>query len=69
MSLLEYDTKKKGRVDETTSQLDFEANDKGKKYEIEGIWDSTVYIKKSKDHLLRLYYLVLWKSYPEEENT
>ena len=52
-----------------TSQLKFEANDKGKKYEIEEIWDSAVYIKKSKSHLPGLYYLVLWKSYLEEENT
>ena len=39
-------------------------------YEMEAIWDSTVYAKKSEsDHLPGLYYLVSWKGYPKEENT
>ncbi len=37
VSLLEYDIIRKGQVDETTSQLDFEVNDKGKKYKVERI--------------------------------
>ena len=52
-------------------QLDFEfkaGNDT--KYKVDGIWDSTVYAKKSAiAQLLGLEYLVLRKSYPEEENT
>ncbi len=68
MSLLEHDTSKKGRVDETTSQLDFKANNKGKEYEVKDIKNSTVYTRESRGHLSVLYYLVLWKSYSEEEN-
>ena len=51
-------------------QLDFkfEAGD-DKEYEVDGIWDSAVYARKSAGQLLGLYYLVLWKGYPEEENT
>ena len=68
MSLLEQNTTRKGRVDETT-QLDFKAGD-NEEYEVEGIWDSAVYVMESEAaHLLGLYYLVNWKSYPEEENT
>ena len=29
-----------------------------KEYEIEAIWDSTVYVKEANRHLLELYYLV-----------
>ena len=49
-------------------QLEFEAGD-DKKYEINGIWNSTVYAKGLRGQLLRLYYLVLWKDNPEKENT
>ena len=38
-------------------------------YEIEAIWNSMIYAKESVNHLLELYYLVLWKGYSEEENT
>ncbi len=41
-----------------------------KDYEVEAICDSKAYAKKSDNgQLLGLYYLVSWKSYPEEENT
>ena len=50
-------------------QLEFKAGN-NKEYEINRIWDSAVYAKESTiDQLLGFYYLVLWKSYPEEENT
>ena len=59
MSLLEQDTKGKGRVDhENAAELDT-SNQSGE-YEIEIIWDSAVYTKESKSgHLPGLYYLVL----------
>ena len=40
-----------------------------KKYEVEDIRGSAVYAKEVDKHLPRLYYLVAWKGYPEEENT
>ena len=43
--------------------------DNDKKYKMEAIRDSAVYVKKADEHLLGLYYLVTWKSYPKEENT
>ena len=51
-------------------QLDykFEAGN-GEEYEVNGIQDSTVYAKESVGQRPGLYYLVLWKSYPEKENT
>ena len=69
MFLLEQDTTKKGRVDEKTSQLEFE-DDEGEEYEVEAIRDSAVYARESESgHLPGLYYLISWKGFPEEENT
>ena len=57
VSLLEQDTTRKERVDETT-QLEFEAGD-DEEYKVEEIRDSAVYAMESEaGHLLRLYYLV-----------
>ena len=66
--MLEQDTTKKGQINDM--QLDFEfetGNDK--EYKVNGIWNSVVYTKKSVGQLPKLYYLVLWKGYPEKENT
>ena len=68
VSLLEQDTTKKGRVNDTQLDFEFEAGD-DKEYEVDGIWDSAVYAKESVGQLPGLYYLVSWKGYPEEENT
>ena len=67
VSLLEQDTTKMGRV-ETSIELE---KDNSKEYEFKAICDSEIYGKKSDcgHHLLGFYYLVLWKSYPEKENT
>ena len=43
--------------------------DNNKKYKLKTIKDGTVYVKKTEDYLLELYYLVFWKSYLEEKNT
>ena len=64
--LLEQDTTKKGRVNDM--QLEFEVGN-NKEYNVNGIRDSAVYTSESKGQLPGLYYLVSWKSYPEEENT
>ena len=57
VSLLEQDTTRKARVDETT-ELDFEVGN-NEEYEVEKIWDSAVYVMESEaGHLLGLYYLV-----------
>ncbi len=65
MSLLEQDTTrkepltKKRRLDEITLQLEFEDDGESEEYEVEGIWDRTVYAKESEsDQLPGLYYLV-----------
>ncbi len=70
MSLLEQDTIKKGRVDKALPELEkeFEAGN-NKEYEVEAIIDSAVYGQQANDQMPGLYYLVLWKGYPEEENT
>ncbi len=52
-----------------TFQIKFKANNKGKEYKVEEIQDGAAYTKESGIHLQELYYLVLWKSYPKEENT
>ncbi len=49
-------------------EKEFEARD-NKEYEVEVIIDSVVYGQQANDQMPGLYYLVLWKGYPEEENT
>lgn len=67
MSLLEQSTIKKGQGDKTF-QLELDESN-SEEYKVEAIWDSGVYAKESDSgHLSGFYYLVLWKSYPEEEN-
>ncbi len=41
------------------------------KYEVRAIYNNKVYAKELESgyHLPDLYYLVLWKDYPKEENT
>ena len=59
MLLLEQDTTRKGRVNKLVRQMEFNADDDdSKKYKIEVIWDSVVYVRKSESHLPGLYYLV-----------
>ena len=55
-------------MDETSSQLEFEADDKGEEYKIKGIWDSAIYTRELRGYLSELYYLVSWQGYPKEEN-
>ena len=57
LSLLEQDITRKERVDKKVTELDFEGGN-SKEYVVETIWDSAVYAKKLKGHLLGLYYLV-----------
>ena len=45
------------------------AGDESGEYKVEVIQDNTVYTKEADRHLPGLYYLVVWKDYPEEENT
>lgn len=55
MSLLKQNSTKKNLVEEKVRQIDFDSsNNKGKKYEIEAIRDSTVYVRESAGHLLEL---------------
>ncbi len=74
MSLLEQNTTRKGQVDnkalpEAEKELEFEAGG-DKEYEVEVIFDSTVYGQQANSNQMPgLYYLILWKGYPEEENT
>ena len=64
--VLDQNSIKKKQVNDM--QLKFEAGD-NKEYEVNDIWDSAVYAKKSAEQLPVLYYLISWKGYPEEENT
>ncbi len=63
---------RKRRVDkalpEPEKELKFEAGG-NKEYKVEAIIDSTVYGQQANNQMPGLYYLVLWKGYPEEEYT
>ncbi len=72
VSLLEQDTMRRERVDKARPkrEKDLEIEARGdKEYEVEAIIDSAVYGQQANDQMPGLYYLVSWKSYPEEENT
>ena len=68
VSLLEQNTTKKGQMNDTQLDFKFEAGD-NKEYEVDGIRNSAFYARKSARQLPKLYYLVSWKGYLEEENT
>ena len=54
---------------EREKELEFEAVD-NKKYEIKVIIDSMMFNQQANNNQMPgFYYLVLWKNYPEEENT
>ena len=58
-------------MDENTTELaELDVGKDSGEYEVEAICDNAVYARESESgHLPRLYYLVSWKSYLEEENT
>ena len=61
--LLEQDIIGKRRVSKTIITLDFKVS-KSKKFIIETIWNSAIYIEMLEmSHLLRLHYLICWKVY------
>ena len=67
--LLEQNITRKERLDKRVTELEFETGGSNE-YKVETIWDSAVYASKSESgQLLGLYYLVVWKGYPDEENT
>ena len=56
-------------MNDTQLDFEFEASN-NKEYKVDGIQNSTIYAKKSTtSQLPELYYLILWKGYPKEENT
>ena len=65
--LLKQDITKKGRINKF-AMPEFEVGD-NKEYKVEAIHEDAVHAKKANRHLLRLYYLVAWKGYPEEKDT
>ena len=69
--MLKQDNIKKRQVDKKiVKQLEFEAGNDNKEYEVEDICDSAFYARKSEmGHLPGFYYLVFWKSYPKDEST
>ena len=68
-SLVEQDITRKKRVDDK-NVVELDAGNKSGEYQVEAIWDSAVYARKSKSSPLpSLYYLVSWKRYPKKENT
>ena len=50
--------------------MEFDTGDnESEEYKVKAIWDSAVYARELESgHLPGLYYLVLWKGYPEEKN-
>ena len=56
-------------MDKKAKEIKFNVgNNNSGEYKVKAIQDNKVYTKKSKGHLLRLYYLISWKEYPEQES-
>ena len=68
MLLLKQNITRKEQVDEKVTELKFEA-DSSKKYKVKVIWNSIIYVNKTKGYLLVLYYLEAWKRYFDQKNT
>ncbi len=70
--MLEHNIIRRGQVDkalpESEKDLMFEAGG-DKEYKVEAIINSAMYGQQTNDQMPSLYYLILWKGYPEEENT
>lgn len=49
MSLLEQNNTRKRQVEKNATELD--AGNKGRKYKVEAIQNSAIYVRKSEDHL------------------
>ena len=60
MLLLEQNITKKEQIDKKVIKLKFETG-KSKKYKVEAILDSAVYVNKTKGYLSGLYYLLAFK--------
>lgn len=57
-------------MDEEIRQIMFDIGTDSRKYKVEVIWDSAIYVQESEsDYLPGPYYLVSWKGYSEEKNT
>ena len=55
-----------GLVNNTQLDFEFETSN-NKNYKIDGIWNNTVNVKElATEKLSGLYYLILWKGYPEK---
>ncbi len=71
--LLEQDIKRRVRGDKALLELEKELEFKAggsKEYEIKTIIDNAMYGQQTNNNQMpSLYYLVLWKGYPEEKNT
>ena len=68
ISLLELDPTKKEQMNDTQLEFEFEASD-NKEDMVDSIGDIAIHVRELAGQLPGLYYLVLWKSYPEEKNT
>ena len=57
----------KRQINKFLSISEFEMGN-NKECKIEVIWDNIVYTKKVDKYILELYYLLIWKDYPEKKN-
>ena len=68
MSPLEQDTTKKEQLDKKFTKWKFETGN-SKQYKVNAIWDRIFYGNETENHLSSLYYLIVWKKYPDKKNT
>lgn len=72
MLLLEQNIIGKSYIIKGNKLLELEQNldtRNNKEYEIKTICNSKIYAKKALNQLLKLYYLVFWKSFLKDKNT
>ena len=60
MSMLKQDITNKGQVDKKVRQIEFDTGDNdSRKYKMEVIWDSVIYIKELKSGYLPSFYYLM----------
>ena len=59
----------KKQVDKKVTKLELKVNGNNKKYQVEAIWDNTIYANEAKVHLPNFYHIVIWISCLIEKNS
>lgn len=68
--MLKQNITKKEQIDKIVKNPEFKASNNKKKYKLESIYNSVIYIRNLEvSYMSSLCYFVFWENYPKDENT